>query len=175
MKLRIPALLCGALLAMGAACSLGNSSETSNASGSDSGAPVLGSSNDAGSPLLPPSDAGAATDSSSPSPPPSASSDAQPSTAPATFLTLDTSQYLSNGTGGALAATSGSAGPGETFTLTDLNGGSLASGDPIFVANGGAYLSAADGGGGALTFSATTPGNDETFSPRARRRWLGCD
>ena len=74
MKLRILALLCGALLAVGAACSLANSSPTSNASGSDSGAPVPGSSSDAGSSVLPSDDAGAATDSSSPSSPPSDSS-----------------------------------------------------------------------------------------------------
>ena len=82
----------------------------------------------------------------------------------ATFRTIDTSQYLSDGDGGALTASSNAAGPSETFAITDLNGGPLASGDAVYVASaGGNYLSAADGGGGALTFGATTAGADETF------------
>jgi hypothetical protein len=80
---------------------------------------------------------------------------------PATFLTLDTGEYLTDGDGGVLLANAAAAGARETFALTDLNGGSLASGDPVLLASAGAYLTAADGG--ALAFDTTSPGDDQTF------------
>jgi hypothetical protein len=54
-----------------------------------------------------------------------------------------------------LNAASASAGAAETFTLTDVNDGALVDGDAIYLAAaGGQYVSAVDGGGGALTVSA---------------------
>lgn len=89
---------------------------------------------------------------------------AGPPTYAVSFQTVDTSQYLSSGSGGVLDAAANSAGATETFTLTDVNGGTLADGDTVYLAVGGKYLSAANGGGGGLSFAATTPGDDETFT-----------
>jgi mannan endo-1,4-beta-mannosidase len=83
-----------------------------------------------------------------------------------TFETIDTSQYLSASTAAdaPLEAVSVTAGADETFTLHDLTGGPLKDGDEIQIATAaGEYLSAANGGGGALSFDVTTPGDDETF------------
>jgi mannan endo-1,4-beta-mannosidase len=89
---------------------------------------------------------------------------AGPPTYSVTLQTMDTSQYLSSGTGGVLDAASNSAGTSEIFTLTDVNGGTLADGDSVYLAVAGHYLSAANGGGGALAFTAATAGDDETFA-----------
>jgi hypothetical protein len=52
----------------------------------------------------------------------------------------------------------------ETFTLTDLNGGSLVSGDTVTLQSiSGQYGSALNGGGGAIRFTATTPQSWEQF------------
>ncbi len=84
----------------------------------------------------------------------------------ATFLTRLSAQYLSatNGGSSSLNAASLTFGQNETFTLTDVNGGSLEGGDDItLAASDGTYLSAAGGGGGDLSFVAGPPGPDETF------------
>ena len=160
--LTLAGLACiGSLLAVLAGCSVGSGADASGTPGAgDSAAPPSPVTDDGGAPDAPPftPEAGGSNDAAASSPDAPA-----PSLTPATFLTIGTSQYLSDGDGGALVATSSTAGASETFALTDLNGGSLTSGDPILLASGGSYLSAADGGGGALTFSATTPGSDETF------------
>lgn len=93
--------------------------------------------------------------------------DAAPSGPPTytmTFATVDTSQYLSGAGDGTLVASANSAGATETFVLTDVNGGALSDGDVVYLALGGKYLSAANGGGGTLAFGPTTPGDDETFT-----------
>ncbi len=67
---------------------------------------------------------------------------------PATFRTLLTSQYLSAKDGGGSTLTAGSkaVGAAETFTLTDLDGGALTSGDEVrLAASGGQYISAKNG------------------------------
>ncbi|MEP7123942.1 MAG: glycosyl hydrolase [Byssovorax sp.] len=87
-------------------------------------------------------------------------------TVPASFRTLSTSQYLSatNGGGSTLTATAAAAGPSETFTLTDLDGGALLDGDEVRIAaSSGQYVSAKNGGGETLDISASTPGDNETF------------
>lgn len=141
-----------------AGCSLGNTGAAPGAPGPDGSVAASPPADDAGAVAPPPSLSDAA------SAPPSLP-DAQPPPAPkATFLTLDTSQYLSAGDGGALTATAATAGANEEFALTDLNGGSFNDGDSVrLAAASGSYLSAADGGGGALTFSAASAGDDETF------------
>jgi hypothetical protein len=92
--------------------------------------------------------------------------DGGPPAITATLRTVGTCQYVSalNGGGSSVNAAAGTAGPNETFTLTDLNGGDLVDGDAVLVAaHGGQYLSAANGGGGALTADATTAADNETF------------
>jgi hypothetical protein len=87
-------------------------------------------------------------------------------TVPAAFRTLSTGQYLSatNGGGSSLVATGAAIGAGETFTLTDINGGALLDGDEVRIAaSNGQYLSAKDGGGSTIDISVTIPGDDETF------------
>ena len=81
-----------------------------------------------------------------------------------TFRTRVTSQYLSVASDGTLSAVSASAGPAETFALTDLNGGTLQDGDEVTLkAANGKYLSAADGGGATLAASVAQAASDETF------------
>ncbi len=149
-----------ALLAGG--CSTAGSL-ASSAAGGDSGAALVGTSADGGASSSPPM---SGPDASGSSAPPSGG-DAQasgPSPMAATFRTLDTSQYLSDGPGNALTASSAGAGTSETFALTDLNGGALTTGDAVVLAAAsGSYLSAAAGGGGALAFTAAAAGPDETF------------
>jgi len=128
---------------------------------------IVGCSSDAtnrASPVTPPSDD--AHDAGIDSAPSSPASDAAPTATPlqARFRTIDTTQYLTQSSGGALAATASTAGTTETFTLIDVNGGALESGDAVLLASAsGAYLSAAGGGGGALTFTASSAGDNETF------------
>lgn len=70
----------------------------------------------------------------------------------------------SPGGGSTLNAGSKAIGSAEIFALTDLDGGALASGDEVRLeASGGQYISAKNGGGGALEVSVTAPGDDETF------------
>jgi len=91
---------------------------------------------------------------------------ASPPILTATFLTIETSQYLSAPAsgGGPLVANGAPAGPNEAFVLTDLTGAVLTAGDEIQIATSAdEVLSAADGGGGALNFAAVAPGADETF------------
>lgn len=89
--------------------------------------------------------------------------DAAVSAITATLRTLNTSQYLS-ANNGSLNAAPTTAGPNETFTITDVNGGALVDGDLVFLAaHDGRFVSAANGGGGALTADATTAGDDETW------------
>jgi len=97
--------------------------------------------------------------------PPSEDGGAPPGPATATLRTYFTLQYVTVASdGSSVAAGSDTAGAAETFTLTDLNGGSLEDGDSVlFAANNGQYLSAVDGGGGMLRADAPGAGDDETF------------
>ncbi|MEP7123970.1 MAG: hypothetical protein ABJE95_23790 [Byssovorax sp.] len=79
----------------------------------------------------------------------------------ATQLTVNIKTYAGNylvadkGGGADLMAYSTQAKEWETFTLTDLNGGSLVSGDVVTLkGTGGQWVSAAQGGGGKLTVTA---------------------
>ncbi|HEY2512702.1 MAG TPA: glycosyl hydrolase, partial [Polyangiaceae bacterium] len=148
-----------ALLALGAeACSGSSSDAGTSDAGTVGSSPGAGADGSSSSPSPGSSDAGA---------PPNAQDGAAPSAPPsqATFLTLDTSQYLSAGDGGVLNAAATSAGPTDTFTLVDLNAGALTDGDPIHLAtSSGVYLTAADDDAGALAFNAATAGDDQTFT-----------
>lgn len=69
-----------------------------------------------------------------------------------------------NGGGGAVNANRGAAGPWESFTLIDLNSGSLESGDYVFVQTNSFYYFNADYCGGfALSAVATYPSSFQTF------------
>lgn len=84
---------------------------------------------------------------------------------PAVIRTENSSQYVTTGADGKLSATSSTAGKPETFTLIDVNGGSLADGDLVQLkASNGKFLSAVNGGGAALAATAATAGADETFT-----------
>jgi hypothetical protein len=81
----------------------------------------------------------------------------------ATMLSVNLRTYSGNylvaeqGGGAALMATSTTAAAWETFTLADLNGGSLVSGDVVTIAAAGGQLaSAVNGGGGDVTFPASS-------------------
>jgi O-glycosyl hydrolase len=84
-------------------------------------------------------------------------------------LTLQTAvsqQFVSaaNGGGGAITADRAAAQAWETFTLVDLNGGDVESGDLVYVrCSDGSWLSAANGGGAGLSAGATAPSSWETF------------
>ena len=149
-----------ALLALGAeACSASSADAPPRDAGPLGSSPGAGSDASASPPAQGSSDAGAS--------PSAQDSSAAPSATPpqATFLTLDTSEYLSAGNGGVLNAAANNAGPTETFTLVDLNSGSLTDGDPIHLAtSAGVYLTAADDDAGALTFDSTTAGDNQTFT-----------
>ena len=81
----------------------------------------------------------------------------------ATFRTLLTLQYLTV-QGGAVTADADTQSEAESFTVTDLNGGSLEDGDEVHLASeSGTYLSAVQGGGSALVADAASAGDDETF------------
>jgi glucosylceramidase len=83
-----------------------------------------------------------------------------------TLQTVVSHQYVSaaNGGGGALTADRPQAQGWETFTLVDLNGGDVESGDLVYVrCSDGSWLSAANAGGAGLSAGATTPSTWETF------------
>ncbi len=66
--------------------------------------------------------------------------------------------------GGAVNADRSDIGAWEMFVLTDLNGGSLVSGDEVTISTGtGHYFHAANGGGSTLDATATTAGVTEHF------------
>ncbi|HSC88520.1 MAG TPA: glycoside hydrolase family 16 protein [Polyangiaceae bacterium] len=69
-----------------------------------------------------------------------------------------------NNGGGAVTATATAAQAWETFSLVDVNGGGLVSGDVVNVrAGGGQFLRAVNGGGAAVDFTATTAQGWESF------------
>jgi hypothetical protein len=69
------------------------------------------------------------------------------------------------GGGGIVNANRDWIGPWETFTLVDLNGGTLWDGDPVaFRAENGQYLQAVDGGGGTMLAIGGGPWAHETFT-----------
>jgi hypothetical protein len=81
-------------------------------------------------------------------------------------LQADNGDYVvaENGGGGVVNANRGSAGPWESFTLIDLNSGSLQSGDYVYVQTYGFYYFNADYCGGyALSAVATFPSSYQTF------------
>src|SRR5260221_72617 len=70
---------------------------------------------------------------------------------------------LNNG-GGAINATATVAQGWETFSLIDVNGGSLVSGDSVFIkAGNGQYFQALNGGGSSLNAGSNTAQAWETF------------
>ncbi|HEX4346413.1 MAG TPA: glycoside hydrolase family 30 beta sandwich domain-containing protein, partial [Vicinamibacterales bacterium] len=69
-----------------------------------------------------------------------------------------------NGGGGVVDANRAVASTWETFTLYDINGGALVSGDYVnLAASNGQFVSAENGGGGVLDANRTTPLDWETF------------
>lgn len=71
------------------------------------------------------------------------------------------------GGGGAVNATASIVSVGTTFTLTDLNGGTLRSGDKVqFRTERGTYLVAEGGGGREVKADRTIPSDWETFTIR---------
>jgi len=87
-------------------------------------------------------------------------------TRPITLQTAVGRQFVSaeNGGGGALNANRPAASTWETFTLYDLNGGSLQSGDLVNLGTlDGHFLCAENGGGGAINATRTDPQGWETF------------
>jgi uncharacterized Zn ribbon protein len=69
-----------------------------------------------------------------------------------------------NNGGGAVTATATVAEAWETFTILDVNGGALESGDSVYVRTGnGRYLTATNGGGTTLDATAQAPRAFETF------------
>src|SRR5579859_5930263 len=103
--------------------------------------------------------------SAAPSPPP-------PPTQPTTvsnvhFRTTLLNRFVGaqNDGGGAVIAQATVAQAWETFTLVDVNGGSLASGDSVFVrAGNGQYFQAASGGGSTLNAASNNTLGWETFT-----------
>jgi chitinase len=82
------------------------------------------------------------------------------------FRTVLGSRYLGaqNNGGGAVVATATTARAWETFTVDDLNGGSLESGDQVRIrAGSGQYFQAVNGGGGALNAASNNQRGWETF------------
>src|SRR5688572_27917581 len=82
------------------------------------------------------------------------------------FRTVLASRYLGaqNNGGGAVVATATAAKAWETFTIDDLNGGSLQSGDQVRIrAGNGQYFQAVNGGGGALNAASNNQLGWETF------------
>jgi hypothetical protein len=83
-----------------------------------------------------------------------------------TLRTLIAGRYLGamNNGGSTVSATATVADAWERFSVVDLNGGSLTSGDSIHVRTGGGqYLHATGGGGTTLDASATAPSAFTTF------------
>lgn len=69
-----------------------------------------------------------------------------------------------NNGGGAVNATATAAQGWETFSIVDVNGGALVSGDVVNLrAGGGQFLRSVNGGGGALDFTATAAQGWESF------------
>ncbi|MET0406199.1 MAG: hypothetical protein ABW123_27520 [Cystobacter sp.] len=69
-----------------------------------------------------------------------------------------------NNGGGAITATATAAQDWEKFTLDDINGGSLVSGDSVFITAGnGQYFQAANGGGSTLNAASSNRLEWETF------------
>ena len=82
------------------------------------------------------------------------------------FKTVLGGRYVGaqNNGGGAGTATATSAQSWEKFTLDDINGGSLVSGDSVFISAGnGQYFQAANGGGSSLSANSTNRQGWETF------------
>lgn len=82
------------------------------------------------------------------------------------FRTVLVSRFIGaqNNGGGAINATATVAQAWETFSLIDLNGGALQSGDSVQIRTGnGTYFQALNGGGSTLNATATTPSTWETF------------
>jgi|GEM_PF-1836496 len=82
------------------------------------------------------------------------------------FKTVPGSRYLGaqNNGGGAVIATATSAQAWEKFSIDDINGGSLESGDTIFIlAGNGQYFQAANGGGSSLNAASASRLGWETF------------
>jgi glucosylceramidase len=84
-----------------------------------------------------------------------------------TFKTALAGKFVSaeNGGGGVVDANRDAASTWETFTLYDINGGDLVSGDLVnLAAANGQFVSAENGGGGVLNANRTTPLDWETFA-----------
>lgn len=82
------------------------------------------------------------------------------------FKTVLGSRYVGaqNNGGGAVTATATSAQAWEKFTIDDVNGGALQSGDQIFIQAGtGQYFQAANGGGSSLNAASASRQGWETF------------
>lgn len=82
------------------------------------------------------------------------------------FKTVLGSRYVGaqNNGGGAVIATATVAQAWETFSLDDINGGTLQSGDQIFITAGnGQYFQAANGGGSTLNAASNNRQGWETF------------
>ncbi|ATB41028.1 hypothetical protein CYFUS_006490 [Cystobacter fuscus] len=82
------------------------------------------------------------------------------------FKTVLGNRYVGaqNNGGGAVIATATSAQAWEQFTLDDINGGSLESGDTVFILAGtGQYFQAANGGGSSLNAASANALGWETF------------
>ncbi|WNG36656.1 chitinase [Archangium violaceum] len=82
------------------------------------------------------------------------------------FKTVLGNRYVGaqNNGGGAVLATATSAQAWEKFTLDDINGGSLESGDSVFIIAGtGQYFQAANGGGSSLNAASSNRLGWETF------------
>lgn len=70
-----------------------------------------------------------------------------------------------NGGDGAVNAAPAAIGPNERFVIVDVNGGSLASGDQVYLqTRSGKYLTAVNGGGSTLAANQPGPGTFETFT-----------
>jgi glucosylceramidase len=83
-----------------------------------------------------------------------------------TFKTALAGKFVSaeNGGGGVVDANRDAASTWETFTLYDINGGDLVSGDLVnLAASNGQFVSAENGGGGVLNANRATPLDWETF------------
>ena len=84
-----------------------------------------------------------------------------------TFKTYDNAHYLSarNGGGSDVNAEPTSAGTNETFSMVDVNGGVLTSGDVVWLqVSGGNYVSAVNGGGSTVVAQYNTPVTWERFT-----------
>lgn len=84
-----------------------------------------------------------------------------------TFKTTVVSRFVgaTNNGGGTVVATATAAQAWETFSLDDLNGGTLNSGDRVTIRTGGGrYFRAVNGGGAALDATASAAQGWETFT-----------